>query len=52
MKVDNIKFFFCFSGNQFMTNFGLWPLTKGFSTDYLDDFDPRVTNEFSTAAFR
>ena len=35
-----------------MTNFGLWPLTKGYSSDYLDNFDPRVTNEFATAAFR
>jgi hypothetical protein len=35
-----------------MSNFGLWPLTKGYSTDYLDNFDPRITNEFSTAAFR
>ena len=39
-------------GNEFMTSFGLWPLTKGFSTDYRDDFDPRITNEFATAAFR
>ena len=42
----------CFSGNKFMTSFGLLPLSKGYSSDYLDTFDPRVTNEFSTAAFR
>lgn len=39
-------------GHEFMTTFGLWPLTKGYSRDYLSVFDPRVTNEFATAAFR
>ena len=39
-------------GNSFMTSFGLWPLSKGYSREYRDDFDPRVTNEFATAAFR
>ena len=43
---------FNFAGNQFMSSFGLWPLTQGYSGDYLDNFDPRITNEFSTAAFR
>ncbi len=35
-----------------MTSFGLWPLSKGYSKEYRDDFDPRITNEFATAAFR
>ena len=35
-----------------MTAFGLWPLSKGHSDDYVSTFDPRVTNEFATAAFR
>lgn len=35
-----------------MQTFGLWPLNSGYSRDYRDDFDPRITNEFSTAAFR
>ena len=39
-------------GKSFMTSFGLWPLSKGYSKEYRDDFDPRITNEFATAAFR
>ena len=39
-------------GAEYMTSFGLWPLSKGFSSKYMDTFDPRVTNEFATAAFR
>ena len=39
-------------GRRFMTSFGLWPLNSGFSRDYRDDFDPRITNEFASAAFR
>ena len=39
-------------GNNFMTAFGLWPLSKGYSDQYMDNFDPRITNEFATAAFR
>ena len=35
-----------------MTSFGLWPLSKGYSREYLNSVDPRVANEFSTAAFR
>ena len=35
-----------------MSLFGLWPLSKGYSSQYRDDFDPRITNEFATAAFR
>ena len=39
-------------GNNYMTTYGLWPLSKGFSANYMDTFDPRITNEFATAAFR
>jgi len=39
-------------GKDFMTTFGLWPLSKGYSKAYRDDFDPRITNEFATAAYR
>jgi peroxidase len=39
-------------GEQFMTRFGLFPLTEGFSTNYRTDFDPRITNAFASAAFR
>jgi peroxidase len=39
-------------GNNLMTSYGLLPLSTGHSTDYMDTFDPRITNEFATAAFR
>jgi len=39
-------------GNNFMKLFGLFPLTSGHSFDYDDSFDPRINNEFATAAFR
>jgi len=39
-------------GKTFLDNFGLSPLTRGFSDTYRSDFDPRVTNEFISAAFR
>ncbi len=39
-------------GERFMRQFGLFPLTRGFSDDYRTDFDPRITNAFATAAFR
>jgi len=39
-------------GKQYMNLYGLFPLSSGFSTDYDTTFDPRITNEFSTAAFR
>ncbi len=39
-------------GTRFMNSFGLWSLSKGYSEDYRDDFDPRITNEFAAAAFR
>ncbi len=35
-----------------MRSFGLFPLSKGYSKEYRNDFDPRITNEFATAAFR
>ena len=39
-------------GENVMSSFGLFPLTSGHSDLYLDSFDPRVSNEFATAAFR
>jgi len=39
-------------GKQYMNQYGLFPLSSGFSNDYDTSFDPRITNEFSTAAFR
>ena len=39
-------------GQELMQKFGLFPLTSGHSKLYLDTFDPRVSNEFATAAFR
>ena len=39
-------------GPTYMRAFGLTPLTSGYSQDYDPDFDPRITNEFATAAFR
>mgnify|MGYP001222539002 CR=1 FL=1 len=39
-------------GTDLMQKFGLFPLTSGHSDLYLDTFDPRVSNEFATAAFR
>jgi len=39
-------------GNTFMRSYGLFPLSSGYSMDYADNFDPRINNEFATAAFR
>jgi len=39
-------------GNTMMKTFGLNPLSSGHSADYDDSFDPRINNEFATAAFR
>ena len=39
-------------GKQFMNTYGLFPLSTGYTTDYDTSFDPRITNEFATAAFR
>lgn len=39
-------------GRQFMEVYGILPLNRVFSNDYRNDFDPRITNEFASAAFR
>ena len=39
-------------GDRFMTRYGLYPIDAGFSKQYQNDFDPRMTNAFITAAFR
>ena len=39
-------------GQKFMKKYGLLPLTQGFSNSFMDNFDPRITNAFATAAFR
>ena len=39
-------------GKRYMNQFGLYPLNSGFSDDYDSSIDPRITNEFSSAAFR
>ena len=39
-------------GESYMSRFGLFPLTNGFSNSYREDFDPRITNAFAAAAFR
>jgi peroxidase len=39
-------------GNNFMSLYGLWPQASGYSSDYADNFDPRINNEFAAAAFR
>ena len=39
-------------GTTFMTSYGLFPRESGFSSDYMDNFDPRINNEFAAAAFR
>jgi len=39
-------------GNNFMRSYGLFPLSSGYNFDYADNFDPRINNEFATAAFR
>ena len=39
-------------GYEFAGRHGLLPLTSGYSTLYSEEVDPRITTEFSTAAFR
>ena len=39
-------------GTSYMKTWNLLPLTSGYSRDYDTDHDPRINNEFATAAFR
>ena len=39
-------------GKTYMTNFDLFPKTSGYSDSYNERLDPRITNEFASAAFR
>ncbi|KAF0303786.1 Chorion peroxidase [Amphibalanus amphitrite] len=39
-------------GREFARRHGLLPLQSGYSTLYSEDVDPRISTEFSTAAFR
>jgi len=41
-------------GNTFMKSYGLFPLNadSDFSSDYSENFDPRINNEFAAAAYR
>ena len=39
-------------GRTYMTTFDLFPQTSGYSNSYNERLDPRITNEFASAAFR
>ena len=39
-------------GQTYMTTFDLFPQTSGYSDSYKERLDPRITNEFASAAFR
>ena len=39
-------------GDNYMRRFNLYPTTEGYFLNYDDSIDPRINNEFSTAAFR
>jgi len=39
-------------GQQYMNRYGLKTLGDGYSNSYKSNIDPRITNEFATAAFR
>ena len=39
-------------GPTYMNNLQLNPLSSGYSNRYSEDLDPRINNEFATAAFR
>ena len=39
-------------GQRFMFEFGIHPLSEGYSNSYNPTLDPRITNAFAAAAFR
>ena len=39
-------------GPKFMADYGINPLSEGFSNSYNPTLDPRITNAFAAAAFR
>lgn len=39
-------------GRETMQRLGIEPVRKGYSSNYNPDLDPRITNEFASAAFR
>ena len=39
-------------GNDYMNKFKMFPRKSGYSTSYNENLDPRINNEFATAAFR
>merc|ERR1712241_862601 len=39
-------------GRTYMTTFDLFPQTSGYTNSYNERLDPRITNEFASAAFR
>ena len=39
-------------GQQYMRRFNLFPTTSEYTNNYDESIDPRINNEFSTAAFR
>ena len=39
-------------GQTFVRKYDLLPATRGYTTNYDPSIDPRINNEFSTAAFR
>jgi len=39
-------------GETYMTTFDLFPQTSGYTNTYNERLDPRINNEFATAAFR
>lgn len=39
-------------GPSYMERLDLSPLSRGYTSRYSEDTDPRIHNEFATAAFR
>jgi peroxidase len=39
-------------GKQYMDTYGITPMSSGYFNRYDEDIDPRISNEFSAAAFR